>query len=183
MKNKIALMLVAALVCLLPAAAQTLADRARELRKEKRTPSTNEKVYTNETMHLRPAPSISDTDGKNGKKAAAEETDTDEKQATPDEEKAKLAADYKDKIEKAKSELATLQRELEINQRENRLRVAQFYSDAGNKLRNEKAFADEQAKNQAELTEKQKKIADTQASLEKLRSEARRAGIPAGLIP
>ena len=186
MKNKVTLLLLAALCWMLPAMGQTLADRARELRKEKRSSTANEKVFTNETLNLRPAPSIGDTstNGKaDAKKTADDSGDEGEKRLTPDEEKAKAATEYKDKIQKAQQELATLQRELDIAQREARLKVAQYYSDAGNQLRNEKSFADEERKNQAETAEKQKKIADAQATIEKLRNDARRAGIPVGLIP
>ena len=181
-------LVVAAVVCVYPLAAQTLADRARELRKEKRTPSANEKVYTNETLSLRSAPSMgekaTDTKGADAKAAAKDEGDEDAgPKATPDEEKSQLAADYKNKIEKAKAELATLQRELEIATREQKLRTAQFYADAGNRLRNESKFVDDERKTQAEMAEKQKKIADTQALVESLRADARRAHISPGLIP
>jgi hypothetical protein len=185
MKSRLFALFLGCLALALSANAQTLADRARELRKDKRTPSANEKVFTNETLNLRPAPSISEKteNGKDAKKDAADAEGDEEKTLTPDEEKAKTAADYKDKIEKAKGELATVQRELDIAQRENRLRVAQYYSDAGNKLRDEKKFADEERRNQADIADKQKKLADTQATIERLRSEARRAGVPPGLIP
>lgn len=184
MKNRIALFLLASLVLVLPAATQTLADRARELRKQKRTPSANEKVFTNESLSLRPAPAISEkpADTKaDAKKGADEESAEEEK--TPDEQKAELAASYRDQIEKAKNEMATLQRELDIATRENKLRVAQFYADAGNRLRDEKKFVEEQNKTLADIADKQKRLADTSATLERLRSEARRAGIAPGLIP
>ena len=185
MKSRLFALFLGCLVLALSGSAQTLADRARELRKEKRTPSANEKVFTNETLNLRPGPTISDKTegGKDAKKDPADAEGDEEKTLTPDEEKAKTASEYKDKIEKAKSELVTVQRELDIAQRENRLRVAQYYSDAGNKLRDEKKFAEDERRNQADMADKQKKLSDTQALIERLRSEARRAGVPPGLIP
>jgi hypothetical protein len=188
-RTRLACLLIAAAVSVSSLAAQTLADRARELRKEKRTPSANDKVFTNETLNLRPGPSITTgvekpadatTPAKADAAAAAEDAAPE---MTPDEAKAAAAGEYRAKIEKAKGELATLQRELDIAQREAKLRQAQFYSDAGNRLRNERAFADEQRKTQADMADKQAKITATTALLESLRSEARRAGVPAGQIP
>ena len=189
MQMKVVCFLFVAMTCAGSLAAQTLADRARELRKEKRTPSANEKVYTNESLSLRPAPAISEksgdgkaADAKPADKAAAAEAD-EEAALTPDEQKAALAADLKGKIDSAKSELATLQRELEIASREQKLRTAQYYADAGNRLRDERKFVEEENRNRTEMAEKQKKIADTSALIENLRSQARRAGIAPGLIP
>jgi len=187
-RTKIVFLIVAAIVSISTLTAQTLADRARELRKEKRTPSANEKVYTNETLNLRPAQGIGETksdakatDTKGDAKAEADE-DAPPK-ATPEEEKAALAADLKGKIESAKAELATIQRELDIATREQKLRTAQYYADAGNRLRDERRFVDEERKTQQDIADKQKKIADATALIESLRNQARRAGIAPGLIP
>lgn len=186
MKNRITLLVMACLWLALPLSAQqTLADRARELRQQKRTPAANEKVYTNESLNLRPAPSIgdkpADTKADAAKKDAA--ADSDEEEKTPDEQKAELATKYRTDITKAQEELATLQRQLDIASRENKLRVAQFYADAGNRLRDEKRFVEEQNKTLADIADKQKRIGEITATLERLRSEARRAGIAPGLIP
>ncbi|HUQ49257.1 MAG TPA: hypothetical protein VM056_00950, partial [Terriglobales bacterium] len=102
---------------------------------------------------------------------------------TPDEEKAKAAADFKEKIDKANAELAQLKREADVAQREGRLKAAVFYADAGTKLRDERKYADEDRKARAELADKQRKISETQATIDRLRDGARRAGIPAGMIP
>lgn len=183
MKLKIAIFLIAAFAVALPALGQSLADRARELRKQKRTPAANEKVYTNESLSLRPAPSISETkptDAKDAKTSAAEEG---EDAPTPEEQKAALAADFRARITKAQGELATLQREVNIATRENQIQTAQFYADAGNRLRDEKKFAEEQRRILADVQDKQRKITETQALIEQLRDQARRAGLPPGQIP
>ncbi|HUS19345.1 MAG TPA: hypothetical protein VMZ25_06820 [Terriglobales bacterium] len=188
MKTKLCF-LVAAALSILPLTAQTLADRARELRKSKRTQSVNEKVYTNETLNLRPAQGISETsaNGKATDTKAAGKTDAAEEDGeaklTPDEQKSALAASLAGKIEKAKGELATLQRELDIATREQKLRTAQYYADAGNRLRDERKFVEDERKTQSDIAEKQSKISAAQTLIESLRSEARRAGITPGLIP
>lgn len=187
--NRLFPLIISALLLAMTATAQTLADRAREQRKDKRTATSNQRVYTNESLNLRPAPSIAEplaTAKKSAEDAAAAEEDGDSEKAkarTPDEEKAKLAAEFKDQIDKAKTELTQLQREADVNQREGRLKAAVFYADAGAKLRDEKKYAAEESKARAELADKQKKITDLLASLEKMRESARRAGIPAGMIP
>lgn len=192
--TKLFCLLVAAALWISPLTAQTtaiptIADVAREHRKFKRTPSANDKIYTNDTLRMRPGPSIADPGTaakapvKPGEAAAAESDEEAAPGPTPDEAKAAAAATFVSQIERAKSELATLQRELDIAGRENKLRTAQFYADAGNRLRNEKAFEDEQRRNQADVADKQKRIATTAAQLETLRGEARRAGVPAGMIP
>jgi hypothetical protein len=181
---------MATLIFCLPLAAQTIADRARDVRKDKRTTTATDKVYTNESLNLRAPAAISEPtsagkkDAKKGDEAAdGEEDAAKEKELSPDEQKAKAAAEFKDKIEKAKGELTQLQRELDVAQRENRLRTAVYYADAGSKLRDERKFADDDRKIQADFADKQKKIGDLQQTLDKLRDGARRAGVPAGLIP
>lgn len=183
MKLRLAIFLIAAIVAALPAAGQTLADRARELRKQKRTPAANEKVYTNESLSLRPAPSITETKPSDAKDAKTPAADEGEDAPSPEEEKAALAADFRARITKAQGELATLQREVNIAQRENQIQTAQFYADAGNRLRDERKFAEEQKRIIADLQDKQRKITETQALIEQLRDQARRAGIPPGQIP
>lgn len=184
MKFRIAIVLIVAVVAALPATGQSLADRARELRKQKRTPAANEKVYTNESLSLRPAPAIAETkpaDSKDAKAAGAEGEEGEE--LSPEEQKAALAADLRGRIQKAQAELATLQRELTIAQRENQIQTAQFYADAGNRLRDEKKFAEEQKRIIADIQDKQRKISEVQAQIEQLRDQARRAGVPPGQIP
>jgi hypothetical protein len=53
-----------------------------------------------------------------------------------------------------------------------------FYADAGARLRDEKKYAEDDRKYQADIANKQKAIADGKATLDKLREEARRAGVP-----
>jgi hypothetical protein len=63
-------------------------------------------------------------------------------------------------------------------QRENRLRAATFYADAGNRLRNEKQYAEDDRKYQSDIQNKQKAISDAQAALEKMKEEGRRSSVP-----
>lgn len=179
------------------AASQTLADRARAARKGKPAASSRQ-VITNESISMtRPAdetPAASgETAAKDGTKTADAKTadgqpaegaakEGDKAAAGSEEEKKKAAEEWKGKIEKQKAEVATLKRELDIYTREAKLRAAAFYGDAGNKLRNETAYAEEERKTQATLADKQKAIAAAEAALEKMRDDARRAGVPPGQL-
>jgi hypothetical protein len=164
------------------ASAQTLADAARAQHKNKKPKS--EKVYTNDSLDFHPATDSTakaaedkKTDNKTDTKADAKsEKPADD--ASSEDDKKKAAADLKEKFDKQKSELTQLQRELDVLQRENRLRAATFYADAGNRLRNEKQYAEDDRKYQADIANKQKAIADAQTALERLKEEGRRTGVP-----
>ena len=165
-------------------AQESLADAARaQQSKKKTTPATH--VYTNESMEFHPAPpepapakdaksGDAKTDAADSKDAPAGDADAPDAAA----EKKKAADAIKEKYSKQQADLTQLQRELDVLVRENRLRAAQYYADAGAKLRDEAKFAADDRKYQADIAAKQKAIADGQANLDKIREEARRAGVP-----
>ena len=166
---------------------ESLADVARKARENKRgTSSASEKVFTNDNLSLKSASDTTDaavsTNEKNDEKAAgAEEAKSaDSEQASDVEQK---IAEWKSKINKQKDDIDLLKRELDVAERENRLRAATFYADAGNRLRDEKKYAETDRKYQAEIEGKKKKIADEEQKLEQMRTDARRAGVPGGQIP
>src|SRR5437879_6568889 len=150
------------LACTATMSAQTLADSARAAQKNKRTNSATNKVYTNDSLGFHApndAPAKSDADAKKSDKADAK-SDKDADDADPAEAKKKAADDLKQRYEKQKAELATLQRELDILTRENKLRGATYYADAGNRLRNEQKYAEDDRKYQADVASKKKAIDD-----------------------
>jgi len=168
------------------AMAQSLADAAREARKNKRTSTANDRVYTNESLGrstaVDTASSSAALDAALGVKPPAAEGDKDkdkktgEASATPEEEKAKQVEDMRKKLGDAKADLAQLQRELDVMQRENRLRAAAYYGDAGNRLRNEKQYADDSRKYEADVAAKQAAITARQKQIDDLSEQLRRAG-------
>ena len=168
------------------AAAQspTVADVAREYRKSK---SPRGRVLTNESLAFQ-STSRESYGTSTGTASDSNSSKPDAKageKATDDsaEGKQKLADEWKAKIEAQKAEMVRLQRELDVSQRENKLRAASFYADAGTRLRDSQKYAEDDKKYQAEFAEKQKAIAAGQQAIEKMRDEARRAGVPAGQIP
>jgi hypothetical protein len=163
------------------ASAQTLADAARAQQKNKRTGSATGKVYTNDSLGFHPG---TDSSSKSSKDDSKKDADSDSKSdkktddAASAEDKKKEAEEFKTNFDKQKAELAQLQRELDLLTRENRLRGAAFYADAGTRLRDEKKFADDDRKFQADMAAKNKAIQDAKDKLDKMRDEARRKSIP-----
>jgi len=160
--------------------AQTLADAARAAQKKKRTTSATEKVYTNDSLGFHPGSDASKdakkADDKTDAKADSKSDKDDDTSAVDDKKKA--AEELKTKYEKQKSELTQLQRELDVMERENRLRGATFYADAGNRLRDEKKYAEDDRKYQSDVAAKKKAIADANAALDKMKEEGRKTGVP-----
>jgi predicted metal-dependent phosphoesterase TrpH len=162
---------------------QSLADAARDAQAKKKTQTATGHVYTNESLEFHaapaePAPAKSDSDAATAATTDAAAKDSAADAATSDEDKKKAADELKDKVAKQQGQIDLLKRELDVLQRENRMRAAVFYSDAGARLRDPGAYADADRKYQADIAAKQKAIADGQANLDKLREEARRAGVP-----
>jgi hypothetical protein len=167
-------------------AQQSLGDAARKAEQNKpaRQPK---KVITNDDISA-PAPPPASTDpdsasaGQQGDQPAKPaQKAAGDAAAKPAEssnaaDQDKLDADWKKKIDAQKQEIAQLERELDVLQRENKLRAATFYADAGNRLRDEKKYAEEDRKYQADIATKQKAIDDAKAKLDAMKDEARQAG-------
>ena len=183
--KRLSLLIALCMVATGVAFTQTLADAAREQQAKKKAPATSH-VYTNESLEFHAAPpdttstKASDSSTSTSAKADAKSDtgDADTPAVDPAAEKKKAADAIKDKYTKQQADLAQLQRELDILVRENRLRAAVYYADAGARLRDEAKYAADDRKYQADIAAKQKAIADGQANLDKIREEARRAGVP-----
>jgi len=93
------------------------------------------------------------------------------------EERQRAADEWKTKIDDQKQKVATLSHELELTQREYRLRAVAMYSDAGNRLRNSATWDKEDADFKKQLDEKQKAVDAAKQDLENLTEQARKAGI------
>jgi hypothetical protein len=159
----------------------TVADIARANRKTK---SSSSPVLTNESLSLRAAPPDTTPSTASASEAAkADAKAADKSTGDTAEDRQKMIEEWKGKIDSQKNSIAQLQRELDLATRENKLRAAAYYGDAGTRLRDSQKAAEDDKKFQAESAEKQKAIAAAQQALEKMRDEARRAGVPAGRIP
>jgi hypothetical protein len=164
------------------AQAQSLGEVARQERAKKPAPSPNAKVYTNDTIPAAATASISSGETSSERpaasSAAAPSTASDASESTSAEDRAKAEADWKQKFGEQRKDIARIERELDVLKRENKLRAATFYSDAGNRLRDEKKYAEEDRRYQAEVTAKEQELAAAKQKFENMQEEARKAGMP-----
>jgi hypothetical protein len=161
---------------------QSLGDAARAARKKKAQsePAThqydNDNLPRNETLSVvGPEPSAATSD----QQASSQQTAQQEAQAkvAATEQRQQAADDMQKKLDAQKAKIDELARELDLDQREYRLRAAAMYSDAGNRLRNEAQWDKDDAHYKTELESKQKALDEAKAQLADLQEQARKAGV------
>ncbi len=166
------------------AAAQSLGDYARAVRKNKAEPSAASRHYDNDNLPttdklsvVGPAPDSNAAPGSetanadpNAKAAAAD-------LANADAEKKKAADEWKTKLDKQQEKIDSLNHELDLDQREYRLRAAAEYSDAGNRLRNVAQWDKDDAQYKTDMDAKQKALDAAKQELDQMQEDARKAGI------
>jgi hypothetical protein len=168
----LAVALVAAFTIVTSAGAQeSLGELARQQRQLKRPSSV--RVITNDDIGMAAAPAP-----EAAPEAKGEKPDQAEAAAAPSaDDKAKLAAAFKAKADEQKKNIAQLERELDVAQREYRIKVALYYADVGNELRDSKKWAEEDRKQRAEIDDKQKTLAAAKQKLADIQEQARKAGV------
>jgi len=185
------------LVTLAGAQSQPLGDYARSIRKDEKPASAkkydNDNLPTSDKISIvgnateSPAPedgNAASTSGENSAQtpdgtAPAEAQDGAKKADGSDEQKAN--DDWKQKIAQQQNQVDLLTRELDVTQREYRLRAAAFYADAGNRLRNQGSWDKEDAQYKQDVAKKQKALDDAKKALDDMKEQARKAGVPAKL--
>lgn len=180
-------------ICLFTAVAfaqESLGDVARANRAKKHSNTNTVKLDDDSMPHSTGA---SLDNAKKTDEASADNKKTDEKSPdAPDakETNAKDAAkkdpaeeqklkneELKKQIDVQSKEIATLQRELDIAQREAKLRASAYYGDAGTMLRDQARFAEDTRKEQDEINTKKQALDTAQAKLADLQEQARKSGI------
>jgi hypothetical protein len=96
-------------------------------------------------------------------------------------QKQKMFKDWQAKIQAQQDQVDLMTRELDVANREYRLRAAAFYADAGNRLRNAGSWDKEDAQYKDQMADKQKKLDEAKTQLEDLREQARKAGVPSSM--
>ena len=151
---------------------QPLGDVARSVRKNKPQSDTPTRYFDNDNLPsntqlsvVGPAPSKDNASGDDAKAKMAEA------------DRQRAVADIQGKIDQQKSKIAALTHELDLDQREYRLRAAAFYGDAGNRLRDSAQWSKDDAQYKSDMDSKQKAIADAQQQLNELQEQARKAGV------
>jgi hypothetical protein len=171
--------LVGLLVSLAGAQSGSLGDYARKARKENKPIAT--KKFDNDNLpktdKLSVVGSIPADDAQAGvpsdqaQNSTGMQTSAAANKPKPDE--------WKGKIADQKSKLDMLSRELDVAQREYRLRAAAMYGDAGTRLRNQGAWDKEDADYKKQIADKQQALDDAKKSLDDMQEQARKAGVPA----
>jgi hypothetical protein len=153
-------------------AQQSVADAARKARAQSHPGTATVRLDGDSMPRLATSSSTDPEKAKDAdtKSAGAKPADTSTAPPKPKGE------DWTRKIEEQKKEIATLQRELDILQREQRLRAAAFYGDAGTQLRDQAKFAEDSRKEQADIDAKKQALSEAQQKLTDLQEAARKAG-------
>jgi len=184
----------------------SLADYARKVRKDTGSSPAKPKVFDNDNLpkddklsvvgqasvaEAKPAtaeqaPEKTAAAPADGKAATDVKTTAQAKTAASSEdEKAKKQAEWKawqDKFTAQKDQVTLATRELDVTEREYKLRAAAMYADAGNRMRNAAEWDKEEANYKQQIAEKHKALDDAKQKLEDMTEEARRAGVPSSMI-
>lgn len=172
----------------------SLGDYARTLRQNKK-PSTR-KQFDNDNLPKDPTLSVvGEASAEDANQTAAPPSDAGDaapKAGEPDknlafkpgESPAEQQArynDWKQRIDGQKTTIDATAHELDLLQREYRLHAAAFYGDAGNRLRNQAQWDQQDAQYQQQIADKEKALADAKQKLEDMQEDARKAGVPSSM--
>jgi hypothetical protein len=166
------------MVALGTASAQSLGDYARTARKNKAEPSPTTRHYDNDNLPTTETLSVvgqSPAANSAAPVPAGAPKTTEQKTAAVDQQKA--ADELNKKIQAQQEKINSLNHELDLDQREQRLRAAAFYTDAGTRLRNPGQWDKDQAQDANDAADKRKAVDAARQQLEQMQEEARKAGI------
>lgn len=168
------------------ASAQSLGDYARAARKNKTEPTTasrhfdNDNMPTNENLSVVGPPPTTDAQPGNAplsSAAKAAATGTPAAAGTGSADRQKTADEWQKKLDKQQEKIDALNHELDLDQREARLRAAKMYSDAGARLQNAAEVQKEDAQSKTDIDGKQKALDTAKQELTDLQEQARKAGV------
>lgn len=175
----------------------SLGDAARAARKNKADASPATRHYDNDNLPTNDALSVVGPEpvaptntaaSAQGKDAASSVNDkdknkdknNDKKPADPTvaaAERQKSADEMKKKLAEQQQKIDALNHEISLDQREDRLRAAAFYRDAGTQLRNSAEWQKEQTQSKNDADAKQKALEAAKQQYDEMQEQARKAGI------
>ena len=168
---------------------ESLGDYARNLRKDKKPAAP--KTFDNDNLpagdklsivgNAQPADSAAQTSDQNqpGDNQAGDSSKKPDGQSPQDRQK--VNDDWKAKIASQKDKIDLLSRELDVVQREYKLRAAAMYADVGNRLRNSAEWDKEDAQYKQQIADKQKAVDDAKQQMDDMQEQARKAGAPSSM--
>lgn len=157
------------------ASAQSLGDYARAARKNKTETSAPSHHYDNDNLPSSEGLSVVGPPPAADAKSEAAATATDLSAAAT--ERQKTAEDWKQKISAQQRKIDSLNHELDLDQRELRLRVASVFADPSIPLRNPAEWQGQDAKLRADIDTKQQAIDSARQQLDNLQDQAHKAGV------
>jgi len=165
----------------------SLGNYARAVRKDKKAPAA--KTFDNDNLPKQDKLSV--VGPESGIPASVQPTAeapapaaTQAAQVTPgqtQEQRQQVYDQWSERIASQQSQVDLLQRELDVEQRDYRLRSAEFYADAGERMRNSANWDKEDADHKAKIAEKQKALDEAKEQLSNMQEEARKSGIPSSV--
>jgi hypothetical protein len=170
----------------------SLGDAARAASKNKAdaSPATrhydNDNLPTNDALSVVGPEPVAATSAQSKDAASVKDKDNDKdknndkKPADPTvaaAERQKSADEMKKKLAEQQQKIDALNHEISLDQREDRLRAAAFYSDAGTQLRNSAEWQKEQTQSKNDADAKQKALDAAKQQYDEMQEQARKAGI------
>lgn len=165
----------------------SLGSYARALKKEKKQDSTKKfdndnlpredklsVVGTAQNSDAAPEQSASANASADGKGAVNPSVTPGESQ----EQRQQVYDQWKQKLSTQQDQVDLLSRELDVEQREYKLKAASFYGDAGERLRNQIAWDKEDAAYKQKIAEKQKALDEAKQKMSDMQEDARKSGVP-----
>ncbi len=120
------------------------------------------------------------------KSTEAQKTESQKKEAEPDKEKPKaedpaetqkkLDNEWQTKIAAERAKIESSKRELDLIDREYRLKASSYYADPGNRLRDPKGWQDSEQEYRTKSAELKQQIAEGESKIADMQEEARKAG-------
>jgi hypothetical protein len=160
------------------AAAQSLGDYARAVRKNKAEPSSTSRHFDNDNLPTNEALSVvgppPGAAANAGQKTAA--VDSAAAAAAVAAARQKTADEWNDKIAKQKAKIDSLNHELDLDQREVRVRAAAWYTDPSISGRSIQWNKDD-AQFRSDIDAKQKALDTARQQLDEMQSQAHKAGV------
>jgi hypothetical protein len=180
---------------------QSLGDYARNVRKDKDGKPASAKKFDNDNLPTEDKLSVvgsgsdnsanaadsqesaSGSDSANGQDATKQAANAPEKMPTvqpgqSQEERQHVYDKWSQKIAEEKDKVNDINHDLDLLQREYKLRAAELYGDAGSRLRNQAQWDKEDADYKQKIAEKQKELEQAKQGMDDIQEDARKAGVP-----
>ena len=158
---------------------QSLGDIARRNRAKNKKKPGSVMEFNDDTMRRTIAPeqdasNSGDQESKPQHSAAATDKSTQKDEAQAAQQKKE---EVQKSIDSQKKKIADMEHELDIMQREQKLRAAAYYGDAGTMLRDSAKYEQDTKKQQDAMDAKKKEIDAAQQKLTDLQEQGRKAGL------